>query len=182
MKRKAIIIVDVQNDFCAGGALAVPQGDEVVPYLNRMISHAMANNWLIILSLDWHSDDFDGWPAHCVKNTKGAEFHPDLIIADHFIIIYKNGCSVFGGFTDKGQALEEILKSSDVGESYIGGLATDYCDKATAVDSANKGFKTFLLLDACRAVNLNPDDEDKAIEEMKSAGVIITTTKEILDD
>lgn len=182
-RKKALLIVDVQNDFCAGGALAVPKGNEVIPHLNRMISYAVANNWLVILSLDWHPpDDFGGWPPHCAKGTKGAEFHPDLIVNSNFIIIYKNGYSVFGGFTDKGQTLEEVLKLDSIEEVYGGGLATNYCVKASFIDAAKKGFKTFLLIDACRAVDLSPGDEEKAIEEMRSAGVVITTTREVLND
>lgn len=193
MAKKALLIVDVQNDFCPGGALAVTDGDKVVDSLNAMLIHADQNNWLVIASRDWHPavakhfKDYGGiWPTHCVQNTPGAAFHPNLaIVTDKDTIISKatqpdeDGYSAFEGKTKDGKNLADFLKESEVAEIYIGGLATDYCVKASAIDAAKNGFKTFLLLDACRAVNIQPDDGDKALETMKNAGVIITTMEEV---
>ncbi len=190
MKKKSLLIVDVQKDFCPGGALPVPKGDEVVEPLNKMIEFAEKEKWLIIASRDWHPritthfKEYGGlWPAHCVKNTEGAKFHP-LLKIDGTLIISKgmgrseDAYSAFDGKTDDGKVLENILKEYGIEEIYIGGLATDYCVKATVIDALKNGFKTYLLLDACRAVNWSSDDEKKAIEEMKAAGAIITTTEE----
>ena len=184
MARKALIIVDVQNDFCPGGALAVTSGSDVVAPLNKMVIHARKEKWLIVASRDWHpvsAKHFDKWPAHCVQNTKGAEFHPDLDVSDAAVISKpvkadEDGYSAFEGRTDSGQGLEGLLRENDITEVYIGGLATDYCVRATAIDAAQRGFKTLVLLDACRAVNIKPEDGQKAVEEMWAKGVAITTT------
>ena len=181
MTKKALIIIDVQNDFCPGGALAVAHGDDVVAPLNKMVAHARKEKWFIAASRDWHpvnTRHFEKWPAHCVQNTAGAKFHSDLDVAGAFVIskptgFYEDGYSAFEGSAEGGQSLEELLISNGVTEVYIGGLATDYCVKATAIDAARKGFKTFILFDACRAVNIKPDDGQKAVEEMKANGVEI---------
>lgn len=190
--KKALLIVDVQNDFCPGGALAVPDGDRVIEPLNRMVEHAQTNGWLIIASRDWHPEQtshFNFWPIHCVRNTRGAEFHPSLRIPRIAVIISKgignkdDGYSLFEGLyirtADWSLSPEVFLRICN--KIYIGGLATDYCVKATALDAVKKGFKTYLLFDACRAVNINPGDEGGALEEMNDAGVIITTTQEVLN-
>lgn len=197
MARKALLMVDVQNDFCPGGALAVPNGDSVVEPLNQMVNYALQNGWLIIASRDWHPavtkhfKPYGGiWPVHCVQGTNGAEFHPDLCV-DQAVIISKatqpdeDGYSPFDGYTEGGvffggQTLEAYLRANKVTDLYVGGLATDYCVKAAALDAAKRGFKTHLLVDACRAVNLKLDDGDNAILEMTNAGVILTTTNLVL--
>jgi len=193
MRKRALILVDVQNDFCPGGSLAVPNGDEVVWPLNEMIAYALKNDWLIIASRDWHPavtkhfKDYGGiWPIHCVQNTHGAEFHRNLLISSDTIISKatqadEDGYSAFEGKTKDGKNLADFLEEYKVDEIYIGGLATDYCVKASALDAVKNGFKTKLLLDACRAVNINPDDGDKAIEEMRKASVVISTTKEVIN-
>ncbi len=195
MANKALLMVDVQNDFCPGGALAVTDGDKVVDPLNAMLILADERNWLVVASRDWHpavTKHFKGyggiWPTHCVQNTQGAAFHRNLaVVADKDIIISKatqpdeDGYSAFEGKTKDGKNLADVLKECKIDEIYIGGLATDYCVKASALDAMKNDFKTFLLLDACRAVNIQPDDGDKALEAMKNAGVIITTTQEVYD-
>lgn len=192
MARKALLVVDVQNDFCPGGALAVMDGDKVVGPINTMIEYARKNGWLVIASRDWHPvvtshfKDYGGiWPVHCVQNTFGAAFHPDLNSIGAVVISKatkpdEDGYSPFDGYTDAGVSLEEYLCSNDVTDIYVGGLATDYCVKAGAIDAAKKGFKTHLLFDACRAVNLKPDDGEKAVKEMQDVGVIVITTEEVL--
>lgn len=194
--KKALLIVDVQNDFCPGGALAVPDGDRVVEPLNNMIEYAGQNGWFVFASKDWHPPEtnhfkeFGGiWPKHCVQRTHGAKLNPNLKTRLSTIIICKatradeNGYSAFDGTTFLGVSLESIIRNIyyNINELYIGGLATDYCVKATALDAVKKGFKTYLLFDACRAVNINPGDEGGALEEMNDAGVIITTTQEVLN-
>ena len=192
--KSALLIVDVQNDFCPGGTLAVFNGDQVVEPLNKMIRHAKDREWFTVASRDWHPretkhfEEFGGkWPVHCVQNTPGADFHPSLKLTGGIYIVSKgmlpteDAYSPFDGLA-YGSSLNEILKAFKVDKLYIGGLATDYCVKAACLDAKKLGYKTYLLLDACRAVNINPDDEAGALEEMNDAGVIITTTKEVLNE
>lgn len=187
MAKKALLAVDIQNDFCPGGALPVPDGDVVVEPANRLISFAEDNGWLVLASRDWHprnTSHFEQWPVHCVQDTKGAEFHPALRI-DGARIISKgmkpdeDAYSPFDGFTEEGEPLESVLRREGVSELYVFGLATDYCVKAAVLDATHKGFKTFLVVDACRAVNVNPGDGEKAIAEMQSAGATIITAEEV---
>lgn len=198
--KKALLIVDVQNDFCPGGALAVLYGNQVVEPLNKMIKYTRANRWLAVASRDWHpvnhcsfQNQGGPWPPHCVQNTHGAEFHPGLILKPWFeeTEIRKgfkqdeDSYSAFGGSIAVGwnrtMNLEEILQRRKITTVYIGGLATDYCVKATALDAVSLNFKTYLLLDACRAVNVNIGDSLKALIEMKNAGVIITSTEKVIN-
>ncbi len=195
--RKALIVVDVQNDFCPGGALAVKDGDKVVEPLNRLIEHADRKGWLIVFSRDWHPentshfkkspDDVSGWPVHCVRNTPGAAFHSCLdrrgaVVVSKGVQSDEDGYSAFDGASEYGNHLEEILVMNRVAEVYVGGLATDYCVKATALDALKKGYETVLLADACRAVNLKPDDGEKAVTEMVAAGAILKTTEEVIHE
>lgn len=189
-KLPALIVVDVQKDFCPGGSLAVPNGDEVVAPLNKILDLARRQGWVIVASRDFHPEktthfaQYGGtWPPHCVWGTDGAEFHPDLNL-DYAIVVTKgmgaeedtDSYSAFGARLPSGVKLAELLKSLEVDEVYVGGLATDYCVKATAIDAAKYGFTTWLFEDACRAVNINPDDGTKALDEMSLAGVKITST------
>ncbi len=185
MTGKALIIVDIQNDFCPGGALAVSGGDQVVPVLNKLLQQA---DMLSVATRDWHPEDHCSfksqggpWPAHCVAGTFGADFHHKLYRSFIEQVVSKamvRDQEAYSGF--QGTELAGYLHLCGISRVFIGGLATDYCVKATALDAVNKGFKTYLILDACRAVNVNPDDGDKAVQEMISAGVIITTSEEML--
>ncbi|OGN01136.1 MAG: hypothetical protein A3B91_02745 [Candidatus Yanofskybacteria bacterium RIFCSPHIGHO2_02_FULL_41_29] len=194
--RKSLLVVDVQNDFCPGGTLAVTNGNKVVEPLNRMITFFSKNTWQVILSRDWHPretkhfKEFGGiWPVHCVQNTPGADFHPKLLISPKTYIISKgysntdDGYSPFEGvwlrIKDWPISLEALLWRTS--ELYIGGLATDYCIKAACLDARKIGYTVYLLTDACRAVNLKPTDEADALKEMRQAGVIFTTTDEVLN-
>lgn len=201
--KSALIIVDVQNDFCPGGKLAVPYGNEVIAPLNLMSEHMRKHNLGIWASLDWHprktnhfakfNADGKGWPVHCVKNTKGADFHPDLDVRET-IFVWKgtkkdeDAYSAFQGMTNIGfrtfgRLLEKSLQNHKVKSLYIGGLATDYCVKATVLDALKLGFKVYLLEDACRAVNIKPTDGADAIAEMENAGgdnFVLTSVKEVL--
>lgn len=193
MKHTALIIVDVQNDFCPGGALAVPRGDEVVGPLNNLIRKAGYEDWFIVATRDWHPRktthfaEFGGqWPAHCVQGTDGAKLHSRLFLDGLQVFLFSKGMgeneNAYSGFDGQSGAmnLESLLRILDVETVYVGGLATDYCVKATALDAVERGFKTYLVFDACRAVNVNLGDGDKAIQEMTNAGVIITTSEEVL--
>ncbi|QQG45195.1 MAG: nicotinamidase [Candidatus Sungiibacteriota bacterium] len=193
MSKDALIIVDVQNDFCLGGSLPVPNGDKVVEPLNRMIGKAAKKDGgLIIASRDWHPREtnhfaeFGGrWPVHCVQGTKGAEFHPGLLLpADKAIIVSKgmakdeDAYSAFQGsavlttaddITTVTMYLRDILGGCGVDTLYIGGLATDYCVKATALDARRFGYEVYLLIDACRGVAAETTSD--ALIEMARAGV-----------
>jgi len=184
MKRdEALVVVDVQNDFCPGGALAVPEGDAVVPILNTYIAEFSREGLAVFVSRDWHPEvtrHFKGhggaWPAHCVRDTEGAAFHPALKLPREAVVLSKGtepdkeGYSVFSAHDDKGVTFETLLKKTGIRHLFIGGLATDYCVKATALDALDKGFQVTILVDAVRGVNLHPGDADRAIEELVARG------------
>jgi len=193
--KKALCIIDVQNDFCFGGALAVPEGDEVVPVLNKYIDFFVKNNLPVFASRDWHPDKtkhfktYGGlWPEHCVQNTKGAQFHPQLQLPEHAIIISaglnpdEDGYSVFEGVDSKGIGFSKVLKEFNVEELYIGGLATDYCVKHSVLDALKSGFKVYVLMDAVKGVNINPDDSENAIKEMLDSGASKITLDEMFKE
>lgn len=189
----ALIVVDVQNDFCLGGKLAVPEGDKVVEPINRLLERGRERGWLLLASRDYHPADtthfadFGGvWPIHCIQGTLGAEFHPDLLLGEDITVITKgtgkdeNDYSAFDGKTPINLDLETFLTLHRVGKIYITGLATDYCVKATAIDAAQRGFEAIAVEDAVAAVNINPDDGDKAVAEMKAAGVEFAKTSDLI--
>lgn len=188
---KALLIVDVQNDFCPGGALAVKDGDKVVEPLNSLINYSLREKWgLQAYSRDWHprnTKHFTKWPVHCVANTPGAQFHPDLLILNNAFVVSKgmeiedDGYSPFEGLV-YGHPMEYFLIKYGIRELYIGGLATDYCVKAACLDARKLGYTTYLLLDACRAVNINPGDKEMALKDMNDAGVIFTTAEDVLNE
>jgi len=186
-KEVALIVVDVQRDFCKGGALEVPNGDEVVEPLNRCISIFEERNLPIVFTRDWHPPDHISfknrggpWPPHCIMNTPGSEFHPKLKIPKVVILASKaseRDKEAYSGFD--GTGLELVLKKLNVKDVFVGGLATEYCVKNTVLDALNLGFNVFLLVDAIRGVNVHPDDSTIAIEEMKKAGVKIISTEDL---
>jgi nicotinamidase/pyrazinamidase len=179
-KKRALIVVDVQNDFCPGGALAVAKGDEVVAPLNTLIEEFLERGEPVFKSRDWHPEKtkhfaaYGGtWPVHCVQNTKGAEFHPELMDDIHIRVISKGlgDEDCYSAFDGTDLALE--LHRLGVEEVWIGGLATDYCVKNTVLDALKEGFQVKALADAMRPVNVNPDDGAQAIAEMRNAGAEI---------
>lgn len=184
-KRRALIIVDVQNDFCPGGALAVSHGDEVVEPLNTLAREFLARGDLVVKSRDWHHAKtkhfaaYGGtWPSHCVQGTHGAEFHPLLIDDPRIPVISKAQLDAdeYSAFDRTG--LAALLREQGVEEVWVGGLATDYCVKQTALDAAREGFTVRAVADAMRPVELQPGDGERAIAEMRQAGIKIVTSDE----
>jgi nicotinamidase/pyrazinamidase len=203
--KRALILVDIQNDFVPGGALAVSEGDRVVPVANELQKHFD----LIVATQDWHpaghgsfASQHSGkhvgdiielsglpqvlWPDHCVQRTNGAAFHPQLDMSRVAKIFQKGAdpeIDSYSGFFDnghrRGTGLAEYLKGERVTEVFVCGLATDYCVKFTALDARQLGFETTLVADACRGVNLKPGDVDAAIEEMRQAGVKVISSAAI---
>ena len=179
--KKALIVVDVQNDFCPGGSLAVAQGDEVVVPLNKLMKEFLDRGEPVYKTRDWHPEKtkhfaiYGGtWPIHCVQNTRGAEFHSDLLDDPRITVISKGFDERADGYSGfDGTQLAQLLRDEEVKEIWVGGLATDYCVKETVIDGVHNGFKVKALADAMRAVNVNPDDGKKAIDLMKEAGAEI---------
>lgn len=188
----ALIVVDVQNDFCAGGSLEVPDGDRVVPVLNAYAERFVAAGQPVYATRDWHPERtrhfqaFGGlWPPHCIQGTRGAEFHPELRLPAGTTVVSTGmdyddeGYSAFPSKLPDGRALAEALRAAGVRHLFIGGLATDYCVKATVLDAIAAGFDATLLLDASRGVNLQPHDAEQAIEEMVAAGARTATLAQV---
>ncbi len=181
--RSALLIIDVQKDFCHGGALEVPQGDLVIPPLNRFAERVKAEGGVVCASRDWHParsrhfKAFGGaWPIHCVADTPGARFHPDLRLPHDTLVIStgqeeaEDGYSAFEGITDAGQPLVAALRNRGVEHLYVGGLATDYCVKHSVLDGLKAGFRVTVLIDAVAGVELQPGDSARALKEMEEAG------------
>ena len=186
-ERTALVVVDVQNDFAdPEGGLSVSGGDAILPAVNGAIAAAEAAGACVVYTQDWHPPETphfarDGgiWPVHCVRDTWGAEFHPDLRVAGEVVRKGTGGEDGYSGFTVRDPAggdssdtlLESLLRDRGVGTVVIAGLATDYCVRDTALDAADRGFATFVLIDAVRAVDLHPGDGARALEAMRRAGV-----------
>lgn len=192
MADTALLIVDVQNDFCPGGALPVPEGDKVVPVLNRAIDQFRQAGAPVIASRDWHPEksthfaQYGGqWPVHCVQNTPGAQFHPDLRLPEGAIVVSKgmgeneDAYSAFDARTDEGESLEELLKERGIRRLVVGGLATDYCVRASVLGALERGFEVLVLRDAVRGVDVQPGDSEKALNEMQKRGATLVTLEEV---
>lgn len=174
----ALIIVDVQRDFCPGGALPVPAGDKVVPILNEYIRLFGKANARTFATRDWHplnhvsfKEKGGPWPPHCIQNSEGAKFHPNLQLpADTYTVSKAMDPSKesYSGFD--GTPLDALLNQKGVKRVFVGGLATDYCVKNTALDAIERGYETILLLDAVKGINAKPDDAEKAIYAMIAKG------------
>jgi len=188
MPYTALIVVDVQRDFCPGGALPVPEGDRVVEPINRLVQAAEAHGLPIVYTRDWHPPDHVSfrerggtWPVHCVRDTPGAEFHEGLILARSAIIVSKATQpdeEAYSGF--QGTQLEELLRGRGVRRVIITGLATDYCVKATALDALERGFETWVVREAVRGVDVNPGDSRRALAEIESRGGRVVGLNEAL--
>jgi nicotinamidase/pyrazinamidase len=184
--KDALLVIDVQNDFCAGGALAVSDGDAVIPVLNRYIEKFRAAKLPILATRDWHPKETKHfkahgglWPPHCVQGTRGADFHPELAVPKEAIIVSagmgydEEGYSGFDGVDANGTKLADLLRRLGVERLFVGGLATDYCVKQTVLDGLKEGFQVVLIEDAVRGVNLEPNDSAHAMREMTEAGATI---------
>ncbi len=183
----ALVIVDVQTDFMPGGALPVPTGDEVVPVLNSYIELFDRLGRPIVATRDWHPPDHVSfrprgpWPPHCVQGTEGAKFHPDLRLPADVIIVSKAtepDREAYSGF--EGTEMAEGLRALRVRRLFVGGVATDYCVKATVLDGLKLGFEVFVLTDAIRGVDVNPGDSERALREMLAAGAVLVRFDELV--
>lgn len=203
---RALILVDIQNDFLPGGSLAVADGDAVVSVANA-VKHGFD---LVIATQDWHPPDHGSfasnnpgtkpgdvgelaglpqvfWPDHCVQGSPGAQFHAELDL--HGVTIFRKGTDPtidsYSGFFDNGHrkatGLGDFLNRQGVTDIFVLGLATDYCVKFTVLDAVELGFRVTLIEDGCRGVNLAPDDSAKAVAEMRSAGVHVATSDELIE-
>ena len=186
----ALLVVDVQNDFCPGGALGIRDGDRIVPVVNRL----MPLFPLVLTTQDWHPaghcsflEQGGIWPTHCVQNTPGAELHSALNQSgiDHYFFkaftVDRDAYSGFEGVDETGNQLHEWLRGEAITRLYIAGLATDYCVKATALDAIKNGYEVFVILDAIQAVNVNEKDDEKALDEMAARGAHLVLSDELLE-
>ena len=193
--RSALLIVDVQNDFCPGGALAVENGDRVVAPLSNLARQFEPRGLPVFASRDWHPSDSrhfraggGTWPVHCVAGSAGAAFHPGLELPPGAKVLSKgtgreqDGYSVFDeGLTDARTTLAEELRRSGISKIYVGGLATDYCVRGAVLGGLREGFEVAVLTDAIAAVDVNPGDGNRALEEMRQAGATFTTTAAVAE-
>ena len=181
----ALLIVDVQRDFCPGGALAVPQGDRIVPAINRLLD---LTQWVTVATRDWHPRDHCSfkaqggfWPSHCVADTDGAAFHPELGVSQIRHVVSKavtKDAEAYSGF--QGTDLARRLQTSDIRRVFVCGLATDYCVKATALDARRAGLEVFVIEDAIRGVEVHPGDCAAALAEMKAAGIAFACAADLI--
>ena len=202
---KALILVDIQNDFLPGGALASKNGNKILPIVNKILNHHFD---LIVATKDWHPADHESfaqvhnktpgevidlhglkqilWPVHCVQNSHGAEFSSGWDSSKVEKIFFKGtdkNIDSYSTFFDNGHrkstGLEDYLRKKGIDEVYIAGLTTEYCVLYSALDALNLGFKTFIVVDACSGVNLNKDDSKNALERMESAGANLITSDQL---
>jgi nicotinamidase/pyrazinamidase len=205
--RTALILVDLQNDFCHGGSLAVPDAEAIIPMANKLQVYFD----LVVATKDWHPSNHASfavnhagkkvgesvllngieqilWPVHCVQESKGAAFHPDLDTSLIERVFYKGSdkdmdsySAFFDNAYQRDTGLAEYLKGEGVQTVYLMGLATDYCVKYSCLDAVRLGFDTYVIEDACRGVDLKKGDSQAALEEMKDSGVKIIQSQRLLD-
>ena len=188
MPKVALVVVDVQRDFCPGGSLAVPDGDSIVPTLNAAISAFGKSRFPVVFTRDWHPSNHCSfkkqggiWPRHCVANSSGAKFHPDLHVPRGSIVVSKAtrpGSEAYSGF--QGTSLERRLKRLGISRLYIGGLATDYCVKQTALDALVAGFEASVMTDCVKGVNLRKGDSSAALRLIARRGGSLITSAEAI--
>ncbi|MGM0412611.1 MAG: nicotinamidase [Pseudomonadota bacterium] len=182
----ALVLVDLQNDFLPGGALGVPGGDAVIPPLNRCAAAFAAAGRPVFATRDWHPPDHCSfreqggpWPPHCVAGSEGAAFAPGLALPATAMVIGKGSrpeADAYSGFD--GTDLARRLRDNGCDDLVVGGLATDYCVRATALDGLREGFEVTVLTDAVAAVDVQPGDGDRALAEMAEAGCTLTSSEE----
>ncbi len=186
-EKPALIVVDVQRDFCPGGALPAKRGDSILPAVNRHIAEARRAGMPVYASRDWHPavtthfQAYGGeWPPHCVQGTPGAEFHRELRLPPDAIVISKGndperpGYSAFDGQTAEGTSLLEDLEHRQVGWLFVAGLTTEYCVRQTVLDARRAGLRVSVLLDAIGSIDQHPGDADRALTDMGDAGAELT--------
>jgi len=188
----ALLIVDVQNDFCPGGALAVPEGDAVVPVINRVARCLAGSGAPVFASRDWHPRDTrhfaekgGAWPVHCVAGTPGAQFHPGLELPPGALVVTKgddphaDGYSAFEGHLPGGETLAEALARRGVRRLVVAGLATDYCVKQSVLDARRLGFDVVVVREGVRGVEVKEGDTARAVAEMEAAGARFASVDEV---
>ena len=179
----ALIVVDVQNDFCPGGALAVPDGDAVVPIINSLMQffeHVIATQDFHPAGHSSFTEQGGPWPEHCVQGTTGAEFHPDLDTDSIDDVVQKGTDPATDGYSGfAGTKLASELNRLGVRRVFVAGLATDYCVKATTTEAIDHGFDAVVVTDAIRAVNVKPHDGEDALAEMEAAGAALIPSDEV---
>lgn len=185
----ALLVVDVQGDFCPGGALAVEHGDDIIPRLNKVVDTFEELTLPLFFTRDWHPPDHISfrsrgghWPPHCIRGSSGAEFHRELRVPRDAVIVSKGdnpSKEAYSGF--QGTDLRARLGKLGVDEVIVGGLATDYCVKETALDALRAGFAVVVLVDCVRAVDVGQGDGDKALAEMRKAGATLLTSVEAVE-
>lgn len=178
----ALIIVDLQNDFCPGGAIAIPDGDKVVPVINQLID----NFAVIFATQDWHPANhisfkaFGGpWPPHCIANTEGASLHPQLNTEklNHVYKGNKFNLESYSGF--QGTNLKRLLRKTGITRVFIAGLGAEYCVRTTALDALADKFEVVVITDAIKGLEITPGDSKKALAEIKKAGAFLCESSEI---
>lgn len=193
-RNAALLVVDVQNDFCHNGALPVPDGERVVAPLNRALECFAKAGRPVLASRDWHPpatkhfQEYGGaWPVHCLQGTPGAAFHPELKLPPGTVVLSKgidpkqDGYSAFEAVADDGRTLDEVLTSQGVRHLYIGGLASDYCVRSSVLDALRLDFCVTVLSDGVAGVDVQPGDSARALEEMSRAGAHFCTVDELLE-
>ncbi|HHG8772517.1 TPA: bifunctional nicotinamidase/pyrazinamidase [Raoultella planticola] len=210
MSNRALLLVDLQNDFCAGGALAVPEGDSTIDIANRLIDWCLARDETVVASQDWHpanhgsfasqhqaepytQGELDGlaqtfWPDHCVQNREGAALHP-LLKQQAIAAVFHKGenpaIDSYSAFFDNGHRqktrLDDWLRERAIRELIVVGLATDYCVKFTVLDALDLGYAVNVITDGCRGVNIQPQDSAHAFMEMAAAGATLYTLDDWLE-
>jgi nicotinamidase/pyrazinamidase len=191
--KRALLIVDVQNDFCPGGALQVPDGDRVIEPINRVVDLFVVEGAPILASRDWHLPvtrhfrDYGGaWPVHCIRETIGAAFHPRLRLPEGTLILSKgvnpemDGYSAFEGVTGDGRTLRSILEDTGIDHIFLAGLATDYCILFTAREALKTGIAVTVLTDAVAGVDVTPGDSARALDELRCAGASLVSVEELM--
>ena len=193
-ERAALLVVDLQNDFCPGGSLGVPYGDLIIPVVNRYLEILGRLRIPVFATRDWHPAEtvhfnvYGGlWPPHCIQGTDGARFRPDLRLPDSAVVVSKgmdptrDEYSAFNAVTDDGRPLCDHLRELGVTRLFICGLATDYCVRQSSLDALAAGYRVTVLLDAVKGVDLAPGDSERALQEIVAAGAECAVIDEIAE-
>jgi len=177
---QALLVIDFQNDFCPGGALAVPRGDEIAPRVKELIDSGRFD--LVVATRDWHPPDHNSfeaqggpWPPHCVQGSEGAELHPSLDRSKIDLVVdagFRPELEGYSGFEET--KLEDVLREHGIDRVTVVGLATDYCVRATALDAVREGFDVTIDTAGVRAIDVQPGDSQRALDELREAGATVT--------